>query len=165
MRGTKRVREKSDAEQLTDWRNSLRRISDDLRGALIKRLIFREVQEIVRRNDKLAGRFNGWMKANYVAAASLAVRRHKVRDKKSICFDQLLEEFGRRPLLFSRDNFRSYYTRPDLAQLADRMFDKFAGPVGDHLSRDVIKADRAKLERATEKAERFATKALVFATL
>jgi len=100
------------------------------------------------------------MGANYIAAASLAVRRQIVRDKKSICFDQLLEEFGRHPLLFSRENFRSYYARPDLARLADRMFDKFAGSDGDHLSRTVIKADRAKLRKATEKAERFATKAL-----
>jgi len=75
-------------------------------------------------------------------------------------FDQLLEEFGRYPLLFSRDNFRSYYTRPDLARLADRMFDKFAEPGGGHLSREVIKADRAKLRTATEKAKVFATKAL-----
>jgi hypothetical protein len=147
-------------EQLTEWRNSLAKISRDMRDALTRRLIFREVQEIVRRNERLWGRFNAWMKANYIAAASLAVRRHVVRDKKSICFDQLLEEFGRRPSLFSRDNFRSYYTRPDLARLADRMFDKFAGSGGNQLSRAVVKTDRTKLRKATEKAERFATKAL-----
>lgn len=100
------------------------------------------------------------MKANYIAAAALAVRRHVVRDKKSICLDELLEEFGRHPSLFSRDNFLSYYLRHDLAPLADRMFDNFASLGGNQLSRAVVKADRAKLGTATEKAERFATKAL-----
>jgi hypothetical protein len=153
----------TEAEQLRDWANSLRRISADVRDTLTRRLIFREVQEIQSRNprlQKLPAVFSRWMAANYIAAASLAVRRQIVRDTKSICFDQLLEEFGRYQLLFSRENFRSYYTRPDLARLADRMFDKFAGPGSDHLSREVIKADRAKLRKATEKAERFATKAL-----
>ncbi len=152
MRSEKGRRGMRDLEQLTEWRDSLRRISDDVRDALIRRLIFREVQEIVRRNEKLEGRFNAWMKANYVAAAPLAVRRHVVRDKKSICFDQLLEEFGGHPLLFPRDNFRSYYTRPDLARLADWMFDKFGGPGGDHLSRAVIKGDPAKLRKANRKS-------------
>jgi len=154
----------TEAKQLRDWANSFRRISTDVRDILTRRLIFCEVQEIQIRNPRLQslpGVFSRWMAANYVAAASLAVRRQIVRDTKSICFDQLLEEFGRSPSLFSRDNFRSYYNpRLDLAPLADRMFDKFAGLGGDRLSREVIKADRTKLRKATEKAERFATKAL-----
>jgi hypothetical protein len=132
-------------------RTTLRRISANVGDLLTRRLVFREVQEILGRSSRLLtmpGLFNSWMVGNYIAAASLAVRRQIVRDSKSICLDQLLEEFGRQPSLFSREYFIGCYARPDLARLADKMFDKFAGPGGDHLSRAVIKADRATLRKA-----------------
>ena len=122
----------TEAEQLRDWANSLRRISADVRDTLTRRLIFREVQEIQSRNrrlQKLPAVFSRWMAANYIAASSLAVRRQIVRDTKSICFDQLLEDMfggGTQLLFFSREFSRATIRGPISRGWRIGCSDKFA---------------------------------------
>lgn len=52
------------AARLRLWSNLLREIAKDAASLLLNRYIFRQMQEVVRRNRNLHGIFNRWMQAN-----------------------------------------------------------------------------------------------------
>ncbi len=93
----------------------------------------------------------------YSAAAPIAVRRQVDRRRRTISFARLLDSIQRKPKVLSRARFVSLYSDPVLReQMADRDFDKFAGPGNPYVDRDMVRLDLEKLMAKAKKVKEFA---------
>jgi hypothetical protein len=70
------------AARIRLWSNLLREIAKDAASLLLNRYIFRQMQEVVRRNRNVHGIFNRWMQVNYMTSASSGIRRHVLPKKR-----------------------------------------------------------------------------------
>jgi hypothetical protein len=147
------------AARLRLWSNLLREIAKDAASLLLNRYIFRQMQEVVRRNRNLHGIFNRWMQVNYMTSASSGIRRHVLPQKKDgdVSLVRLLDEMIQAPQEYSREDFLSYYRPLGWTAEMDRKFHEFARRGGDHLSRRILGADRAEFVRKAVKIQDFAT--------
>src|SRR5713101_1741386 len=62
-------------EQLIVFAKLLKDIREHVIQLLLDRYVFRTIQEIVRRNPRLEGRFCLWTQVIYAVAASITIRR------------------------------------------------------------------------------------------
>jgi hypothetical protein len=141
------------------WSDLIREIAKDTASLLLNRYIFRQVQEVVRRNQDLHGTFNRWMQVNYMTAASSGIRRHLLPKRKDgdVSFVRLLDEMIQAPQTYSREDFLSYYRPRGWTEKADRWFDHFGGRGGDHLSKRILGADRKEFIQKGSRVQDFAT--------
>jgi hypothetical protein len=115
------------------WRRWLSRIrSDQLQDLLINRHIFCQLRECTR---PYVGTAQGalladWMRQNYVAFASTAIRRMVEPPQKkpkprqrSVSLVILLEDMATNDTVITRRRFRAMYRNPIARQFADRDFD------------------------------------------
>ena len=149
----------SNAAPIELWAKLIREIATDTASLLLNRYIFRQGQEVVRRNRKLHGEFNSWMQVNYVTAASSGIRRHLLPKKKDgdVSLVRLLDEMIQAPHAYTREDFLSYYRPRGWTEMANQWFDNFGGRSGDHLSKSILSTDRKEFIRKGSRVQDFAT--------
>lgn len=143
------------------WNEWLSTILTDVRGLLINRHIFQEVQKIIRSNAKiqLESSFYEWMGNVYAASAVIGVRRQLDMDKRSISFARLFDEIIKNPQVISRERFTALYKGSVVPKsYAHRDFDRFSGPGGSHVNPELVKVDLSVLEQKAEGIRKFANK-------
>jgi hypothetical protein len=140
------------------WRRWIQRISTDLAIQLLHNETYRELGEVVKANPRIQspGDIHRWMVGNYIAAASLGVRRLTDKDQRSPSFWRLLYELLRYPNVITRQSHRSLYKGSRL--IADLTFDGIAGRGRQVLGPGVVRHDLRSLEDTVERIHRFANK-------
>ena len=155
------VSEKSSNRIFDKWSGWLETIYKDIQNLLIKRDIFREVQEIVRANPRIhkPSHFYDWLGSVYTTDAVIGIRRQLDLDKRSISFKRLLTDILNHPEVLSRDRYVKLYPkfkmRPDMGT---RDFDSIAGSGQAHIPVELVTADIAELEKKAQKISHYATK-------
>jgi hypothetical protein len=151
-------------DQLIDkWNRWIKIIYKDLQGLLIMRHIFWEVQEIIKRNDRIQKRstFYKWMGSTYSASVSVGIRRQVDERRDSVSLLRLLSDMKRNPTALTRERHRSLYSPENLkVGLADRCFDKYSGTGKAHADANKIEADIEKLKTATAEVKHYVDKSV-----
>lgn len=134
--------------QVAKWRSWIEKdIRSDVVGMHFKRMIWREVQEMVAANPEVGdvpSAFWDFYGENYAAAQAIAVRRQADRDARTCSLARLIKEMQDNAELLTRD----YYVgllgeRTDsdlLVKRANSDFDRLAGS-GDHLDPEIPARD------------------------
>ena len=154
----------TDRDLIENWERRLDLIDDDVvQSLLVRRYVFREVQEIVERNPRIQkpSIFFDWMASGYVASAVMAVRRHVDPDTDAVSLITLLREIRKRPDLLSRERHVERYREEggaEFEEVGHREFDRFAGQGGSHVDPRLVRDDITALQRLTGDLERYATK-------
>ncbi len=141
-----------------DWLNT---IHLDVRGLLINRYIFREVQQIIRSNSKiqLESSFYEWLGNIYATAAVIGVRSQLDAGTICISFAGLLIEMQATPEILSRERYVSLYKTSKLPnEVAHRHFDKLAGESRSHFPAETIEADFSSFRQKAESIRKYANK-------
>jgi len=139
-------------------------IKENVTEAIINQHIFREVQDIIRRNPELrntSSAFYQWMASTFVHSSALAVRRQVARDPKSVSLLGFLTQVRECPDLISRDYHRSLYSRcaKDLADdLAGRTYDRHVGAGATKLDRNTVQQEMDSLHRASMTIHHYANR-------
>ena len=126
--------------QVAKWRSWIEKdIPSDVVGMHFKRMIWREVQEMVAANPEVGevpSAFWDFYGENYAAAQAIAVRRQADRDARTCSLARLIKEMQADAELLTRDYYVGLLDeRTDsdlLVKRANSDFDRLAGS-GDHL--------------------------------
>lgn len=146
-------------QRLKDWRDQLSTIHEDIAGLLGSRIVFRELQAIVAANPRIhkPSRFYRWLPWMYRDAMVMGVRRQADTGGRCVSLAKLLAEIQQAPGLITRDDFVSRWP-PEERCKADREFDKFSGPGGQHLDCSVPCRDLAALRSKARALRAFANR-------
>ncbi len=154
----------TDDEQFAQWGTWLKTILADVRGLLIQRYIFWEVQKIIEANPRIqrSSQFYSWMGSVYASSAVMGVRRQLDLDQRSISLVRLLTAIIKFPQVLSRDRFVDLYRRtdPQLEEIAHRNFDDLVSPGAAHIDPSKVHDDLTRFQSVAEDHERLATKRL-----
>ena len=137
-----------------EWLDDMRIIWDEAAELVDYRLVYRRVQDMIRRNPRLPrdSLMYNWVNASFAYATSMAVRRLVDPSKGTISLARLLKRIAKHPNGITRAWFvntsdkRSKEVLPGRDRsLADRAFDELTGTPGPHTSAVVVKADHDHL--------------------
>jgi hypothetical protein len=134
--------------QVAKWRSWIEKdIRSDVVGMHFKRMIWREVQEMVAANPEVGevpSAFWDFYGENYAAAQAIAVRRQADRDARTCSLARLIKEMQADAELLTRDYYVGLLDeRTDsdlLVKRANSDFDRLAGS-GDHLDPEIPARD------------------------
>ncbi len=130
------------------WNQWLEIIRNDVINLSVSRHIFWEVQNIIKTNPKiqLASSFYQWMGSAYAVFQSIGFRRLVDSRKDTVSFHRLLTEIAKQPDVISRERYATLYKNPVIRKaVADKEFDKFAGPGKRHINPKMVREDRDRL--------------------
>src|SRR2546426_6591714 len=121
------------AATLDDWLKRFDLIEDDVQEILLRRHVFRRLQEIVAANPRLhrPSYLYEYLMGTYAASAAIALRRHTRNDdeRRDSSLIGLLHAVRRRPELLTRARHVQLYKDVGMpADIADREFDRIAEP-------------------------------------
>lgn len=143
------------------WNEWLSTILTDVRGLLINRHIFQEVQRIIRSNAKiqLESSFYEWMGNVYATAAVIGVRRQLDMDKDSISFARLLTDIIANPQVLSKDRFVALYEGSNIPDhYAHRHFDGLFIPGFYHVNPSFVMHHLSALKHRAQPIRKYANK-------
>ena len=140
-------------QRFEKWNQWLEIIRIDVTNLSVSRHIFWEVQNIIKANAKiqLASSFYEWMGPAYAVFQSVGLRRLVDSRKDTVSFRRLLAEIARQPGVISRERYVALYEDSVIRKrIADRAFDKFAGPGKPHIDPGMVRKDHDQLIRKIE---------------
>ncbi len=133
--------------QVAKWRSGIEKdIRSDVVGMHFKRMIWREVQEMVAANPEVGEVPSAFWDfyGEYAAAQAIAVRRQAGRDARTCSLARLIKEMQADAELLTRDYYVGLLDeRTDsdlLVKRANSDFDRLAGS-GDHLDPEIPARD------------------------
>lgn len=149
---------------LAKWRSWIEKnIRDDVVDMYARRLIWREVNEMLDANREVSdahSAFWDFQHQNYAAAQVMAVRRQADTNHKSRALGRLIKEMRDRAEILTRDYFVGLWDEIDtdeiVRQHAHAAFDRMAGDVGDHLDPAIPRRDLESLQRDARTVRLFA---------
>lgn len=141
-------------------KRSLRKIREDVRGLLISRFIFKEIQKIIAANPaiQVESSFYEWMGFVYATHAVVGVRRHIDRDTRSESLIQMLETIENNCVAFTKIRFQRLYPKHLRALVAVKVFKMFSGPRLDHVNPAIVRKDIRTLKKAVRRIAHFTNK-------
>ena len=141
-------------------KRSLLRIREDIRGLLISRFIFKEVQRIIASNPaiQIESSFYEWMGYVYITHAVVGVRRHFDKDSRSLSLLQFLEAVEKYSSDFTKKRFQRLYPQPLRTDVAPKVFRKFSGNRLDHVNPAIVRKDIRALRKAVRRISHFTNK-------
>jgi hypothetical protein len=147
------------AATLDDWLKRFDLIEDDVQEILLRRHVFRRLQEIVAANPRLhrPSYLYEYLTGTYAASAAIAVRRHARDDdeRRGSSLIGLLHAVRRRPELLTRARHVQLYEDVGMpADLAEAEFDRIAEPGAPHLAKPHVLRDLDELHRVADDLER-----------
>src|SRR5258706_3782121 len=151
----------SDAQVLEQWKRWLDGIYDDICRIHTDRFYWREVSNIVRQNPDIPGPrpIMSWMLRLFVNNLAMGIRRQADHGTDVITLGRLLRSVHENPTCASRKHFVALYMSDPLEQkIAQRDFDQFAEPGGEHVAVRIVEADIARLESQTAQVIEYANK-------
>ena len=96
-------------ERALGW---LETIYKDVQELVVHNHVFWEVQNIIKKNQRLADTpsvFYDWLALAFSQSATVAVRRHTKLNKQSVSLHRLLEELREYPEIITQDHFVGLY--------------------------------------------------------
>ena len=143
-------------ERALGW---LETIYKDVQELVVHNHVFWEVQNIIKKNQRLADTpsvFYDCLALTFSQSATVTVRRHSKLNKQSVSLHRLLEELRQYPKIITRDYFVGLYGLDRLEQKrANRAFDKLAGKDAGHLDPGRVQDDIDELKKGTKPIEDF----------
>jgi AbiU2 len=138
--------------EVAKWRSWIEGpIRADVLGMHHKRMIWREVNEILAANQTVSdipSAFWDFHHENYATTQAIAVRRQADRDSRTCSLARLVEEMRNNAHRLTRDYFVGLWS-PQADEIRMRMahaaFDALAGEIGGHLDPAIPGADLAAL--------------------
>jgi len=146
-----------------EWLDAMRIIWEEAVELLDYRLVYRRIQDMIRRNPRLPNDslVYKWINASYAYSTSMAVRRLVDPSRGTISLRRLLEQIANRPTGITRAWFVGTSDRSKEAlpvqdwSSADREFDELTGTRDPYASAAVVKADFDKLWQAGETIQQY----------
>ena len=151
----------NEAQLLEQWKRWLDGINDDIYRLHIDRYYWRELSEMVQRNRAIPspGYIMRWFLRLFLNNVAIGIRRQAERRGDVITLGRLLHSIRDNATIASRKHFVSLYTNEPLGQrIAQRDFDQFTDPGGEHVAVRIVEADIARLESETARVAEYATK-------
>ncbi|MCI0427012.1 MAG: hypothetical protein L0Z46_03225 [Nitrospiraceae bacterium] len=144
--------------KLKKWIRWLKIIHDEIQQLVIAKDTFWEVQEIIKRNNKIQkhSSFYQYLGNTYVSHSVIGMRRQLKVDSQSISLARILTEMAETPDVISRKYYKGLYSGSVVEGFADGDFDKFSGPGAQHISKKMVLEDLKKLRDAGRKLEEYA---------
>ncbi len=140
-------------QKLVDWIARLENQTVELHE---HRLVFERVKKIVQGNAKLHGNvFFENMNLWYSTSMAIAVRRLADLDPQSMSYIRFLQLIKKNPRAISRDRVNLAWNKHPLA---NKEFDRLAGPGSQFLPDDFVDADIQTLSADTKPIRDFADK-------
>jgi hypothetical protein len=151
----------TDVQLLERWRRWLDGICNDICWIHTDRFYWREVSKMVQRNPEIPGPgpIMRWMLRLFVNNLAMGIRRQADHRDDVVTLGRLLRSIVDNPTCASRKQFIARYEDGPLEQeMANRHFDQFTDPGGDHVAVRVVEADISRLETETARVIEYATK-------
>jgi RNA polymerase sigma factor (sigma-70 family) len=168
---------------IQNWRRQLKEINSDIGNLLLSRHIFRETQELTRRQVWGRGLFAKWIRVNYASSALLGIRRQVDTDSNVVSLANLLRDLIRNPAVITRPVFLGFWLQGRFMREIKRSrggsrqvqliflnafalpgwnasFDRFAGAGRVPVDKALLGRDLNLLRSTCTELERFATKRL-----
>jgi hypothetical protein len=129
-----------------DWLKRFERIENDVQEILLRRHVFRRLQEIVASNPRLhrPSYLYDYLAGTYAASAAIAVRRHARHDDptRSAALISLLYAIRANPEILTRARHVVLYKDAGMpAHLAEKEFDRLAEPGAVQLAKPHVQRD------------------------
>lgn len=144
-----------------EWENRLTIIENELAWALTGHDIYKEVQNIVRKNEKTRSPllFWKWMRQNYLDSASIRIRRLNDANKGMLSLKRLITDIKENEDVITRQQFVSEYPKwMQKEGLADRDFEIFANRKSSSISIKRINRDLERLGKQTQIIRKYTDK-------
>ncbi len=146
---------------LADWLRRFELIETDVQQTLLRRHVFHRLQEIVAANPRLhrPSYLYDYLAETYAVSAAIAVRRHARRDRpEEAPLIGLLHDVRRTPEVLTRTRHIALYEEVGMpADIAEREFDRLAGPGTAHFDLRHVQPDIDALHGVADRLERYAT--------
>lgn len=138
-------------------KRSLLKIKEDVRGLLISRYIFKEVQRIIKDNPniQIGSSFYEWMGYVYSTHAVVGVCRHVDKDQRSLSLIQFLEAVEKHAKYFTLTRFQRLYPKYIRYNLANKTFKRFSGSQMDHLNPATVRSDIRTLKMIVKRISHY----------
>ena len=136
-------------------------LKSEVQSLVINRHVFWEVQDIIRKNQRIqiGSTFYDWMGSAYATSMSVAVRRQVDEDSRSISFVNFLKQIQARPHLVSRAWYKSLFANGNYpANWPDACFDRLAGRGQQHVQADFVASEIVALKARTKHVARYVNK-------
>lgn len=136
-------------EQWEAWRTLTTKIYKETVYAFENRLVWREINEIYRGNQRLMQDgwfFHDWMKGCYGRDQAMAVRREADRSSDVVNLIQMMYQISKRPEVITRERYRAHF-EPDSVirpRMQDEQFTRLCGP-GPYIDPAMVKRDYRRL--------------------
>jgi hypothetical protein len=148
---------------IEDWIERFEVMRLDVQELLLRRHVFRRLQEIVRANPKLhhPSYLYDYLEGTYAASAAVGVRRHARSDEpeRDASLIGLLYAIRTQPNLLTRARHVALYKEVGAPSgLAEAEFDRLSEAGAPHLERRHVQPDIDKLREASDRLEKYATK-------
>ncbi|MFZ1082362.1 MAG: hypothetical protein WAO19_10610 [Candidatus Kryptoniota bacterium] len=149
-----------DRSAFNKLKRSLLRIREDVRGLLISRFIFKEVQKIIAANPsiQIESSFYEWIGYVYATHAVIGVRRQVDKDTRSVSLVQVLEVIEKNNAFFTVKRFQRLYPKSLKRNVAPRVFKRFSGARLAHLNPVFVSKDIRTLRKSIERIAHFTNK-------
>lgn len=146
---------------IADWLKRFKLIENDVQEILLRRHVFRRLQEIVTANPRLhrPSYLYEYLAGTYRVSAAIGVRRHARHDRPNeASLMGLLYAVRRAPEVLTRARHAALYAEAGMpADLAEREFDRLAEPGAPHLTMRRVQGDLDEFRGAADQLEQFAT--------
>ena len=140
------------------WNKWIDIIREEITNLSVNRHIFREVQEIIKSNEKIQkpNSFYEYFGNTYAISVVMGIRRQVKIDKQSISFAGLLKQISEKPKIISYVWYVSLYGRDKWSrERGEKDFKRFADKSGCYINIDMVKDDLKKLKAKAEKCEQY----------
>lgn len=148
------------------WQSLLTTIEKELAWALTGHDIYKEVRNIVRKNEKTRSPvlFWKWMRENYLDSASMRIRRLNDADKGMLSLKRLITDIKENHEAITRQEYVSEYSkRMQKEGFADRDFEIFGDRRSSTISIKRINRDIEHLDKQTQIIRKYTDKWLAHA--
>jgi hypothetical protein len=155
------------------WMADLESIRLDIHELFSLRRTFRDLADVFERNTRLqaaGGHMWDWIRLNYAASVLIRLRRQVDRQRNTINLKRLLLDISEHPEVITRARRRAFH-RPVESELVEQILDSTFtklwvrqpdpdGSDNDHVDPEIIRADLAALEDATERVQDVANQSI-----
>jgi hypothetical protein len=150
----------TDEERLRRALKWLDVIAGDIIELLINDYVFKEVQKIIRFNQRLQQTesiFFEWMGSVFAHSSAVGVRRQAGLSDRSISLRRLLVELQKYPRLVTREYHKNLYKNMStrIQRAADNAYDTYVGPGRTELDPARIQEDIDLLSSASERIRHY----------